>query len=328
MNRILAVATLGMLACLQGIASAEERLPGPVVDAAWLAAHREKVRVLDVGSTPESFVKAPVYAKPGSEGGQPILEEAAGHIAGAVLVDPASLRVEREIDGRKVKAMLPTAEAFTTMVRSWGVQQGEALVVVPLGATTADVDDATRLYWQFKVYGHDNIAILDGGLTGWLVEGRAWSVEAAATPEPGNWEAGPLRVDLFAGMETVESALVAGDVQLVDGRELHQFYGLSRRSTVAAGGHLPGAHALPPELVTRQVGGAARFLKAADYQRLLVAQGIAPEAPSITYCNTGHLASGAWFVMHEIVGNPRVALYDGSMHEWTQAGRPVQSPLN
>ncbi|MFZ8886833.1 MAG: sulfurtransferase [Steroidobacteraceae bacterium] len=328
MNRILAVAAMGMLACLQGTASAGEPLPGPVVDAAWLASHLDQVRVLDVGSTPESFVRAPVYATPAGEGARPLLEEAAGHLAGAVLVDPASLRVEREIDGRKVKAMLPTPEAFTALARSWGVQQGEPLVVVPLGATTADVDDATRLYWQFKVYGHDNIAILDGGLTGWLAEGRPWSVEAAVTPEAGNWQAGPLRVDLFAGMEAVEAALAASDVQLVDGRDMSQFYGLSRRSSVTAGGHLPGARALPPELVTRQVGGAARFLKAEEYRGVLQAQGIAPEAASITYCNTGHLASGAWFVMHEIVGNPKVALYDGSMHEWTTAGRPVQSPLN
>jgi len=326
MKKMLAVAATGLLACLQGTALAEASLPGPVVDAAWLAENLGKVKVLDVGSTPESFVRAPQFSQP--EGARPVLDEAAGHIAGAVLVDPATLRVDREIDGRKVKAMLPTAEAFTALVRSWGVQSGEALVVVPLGASTADVDDATRLYWQFKVYGHDNVAVLDGGLTGWLAEGRPWSVAAPVAPEAGNWEAGPLRADLFAGMETVEAALAASDVQLVDGRDMSQFYGLSRRSSVKAGGYLPGARPLPPELVTRQAGGAARFLKPDEYRRLLLAQGITPDAPSITYCNTGHLASGAWFVMHEIVGNPKVALYDGSMHEWTHAGRPVESPLN
>ena len=51
--------------------------------------------------------------------------------------------------------------------------------------------------------------------------------------------------------------------------------------------------------------------------------GISSQQPTIAYCNTGHLASGAWFVMSEMVGNPNTRLYDGSMHQWTLEKRPT-----
>jgi thiosulfate/3-mercaptopyruvate sulfurtransferase len=56
---------------------------------------------------------------------------------------------------------------------------------------------------------------------------------------------------------------------------------------------------------------------------VFAAQGIDANAPSVSYCNTGHMAAGSWFIQSEILGNPQVRLYDGSMHEWTTLGRPV-----
>ena len=51
--------------------------------------------------------------------------------------------------------------------------------------------------------------------------------------------------------------------------------------------------------------------------------GVKTDAKTITYCNSGHLASGGWFMMHELMGNKNVKLYDGSMHEWTLEKHPV-----
>jgi thiosulfate/3-mercaptopyruvate sulfurtransferase len=65
------------------------------------------------------------------------------------------------------------------------------------------------------------------------------------------------------------------------------------------------------------------------YTALLNASGIKPGAPSISYCNSGHLAAGPWFVMSELVGNKSTKLYDGSLYLWTLEGRPtVGVPLN
>ena len=69
----------------------------------------------------------------------------------------------------------------------------------------------------------------------------------------------------------------------------------------------------------------ARMLPAATYRDVFKASGVDPQGPAITYCNTGHLASGAWFVMSEVLGNKQTKLYDGSMHEWTLEKRPLQS---
>lgn len=88
---------------------------------------------------------------------------------------------------------------------------------------------------------------------------------------------------------------------------LPQFYGTSKALTLDGFGHVAGAKSLAPELLTRS------------------AAGIDPKAPGVAYCNTGHLASGAWFVMSEILGNRSTRLYDGSMSQWTREKRPVVS---
>jgi len=68
----------------------------------------------------------------------------------------------------------------------------------------------------------------------------------------------------------------------------------------------------------------------ATYRGLMSGQGIDPAAPAITYCNSGHLSSGPWFVLAEVLGNQRTRLYDGSLHEWTLEKRPLAGgvPLN
>ena len=75
--------------------------------------------------------------------------------------------------------------------------------------------------------------------------------------------------------------------------------------------------------MVKSSGGAVTFLSPATYSGLMSAQGIDPAAPAITYCNSGHLSSGRWFVLSELLGNKQAKLYDGSLHEWTLQKRPV-----
>jgi thiosulfate/3-mercaptopyruvate sulfurtransferase len=70
-------------------------------------------------------------------------------------------------------------------------------------------------------------------------------------------------------------------------------------------------------LMTKTAGGAVKFLSPNTYRALLTAQGVDTAAPSISYCNSGHLSSGPWFLMSELLGNKSAKLYDGSLHEWT-----------
>ena len=58
---------------------------------------------------------------------------------------------------------------------------------------------------------------------------------------------------------------------------------------------------------------------------MMRAKGLNPDVPTVTYCDSGHLSTGQWFIMHELLGNKNVKQYDGSMHEWTKLKKPVEA---
>ncbi|UCE30743.1 MAG: sulfurtransferase [Burkholderiales bacterium] len=297
------------------------RVPGPLVDPGWLAANLEQVTVIDVGSSPESFVGRPRFARE-PQGLRQVLVEVGGRIPGARLADPATMRRSRRIGGRSVDFMLPERDDFEAYMRALGARDDRPIIVAPMGSDAVDVDTAARLYWQLRYYGETNVALLDGGLIGWILAGGKVESGPARAPVAGSWTAKAERDELLANSEAVAQASLGGGEQLVDTRSLSQYYGMTRRPYVSAAGHIAGARVYPPELLTR-ADGVARFLPVGRYRDLLRAQGIDPDAPAITYCNSGHLSAGVWFVMSELLGNRKARMYDGSMHQWTAEGRPV-----
>lgn len=232
------------------------------------------------------------------------------------------------IDGKKIKYLIPEKADFEKIIQAVGINSDKPIILVPVGLDISDVDEALRAYWQFKVYGEDNIAVLDGGMAGWLAEGRDYVVNPSAKTA-GNWTAKAERKELIANSEQVASASKSGKVSLVDARQPAQFFGLSKRDYVGAYGHIAGAKELAPELLAKTSKGALYFWDKNTYNALLTANGINPKSPAISYCNSGHLAAGGWFVMSELVGNKSTKLYDGSLYLWTLEGRPlVGVPLN
>lgn len=304
-------------------------LPGPVVDAAWLAANLDAVQVVDVRSNARSFTTAPEFEKD-PKTGKSTLVEPGGHIAGSRLIEMRHMRTDRQIGGNTVKYMIPERAVFEKAIQAAGVDAGKPIVLVPVGVDVADVDDALRVYWQLKVYGEDRVAVLDGGLAGWLVDGRPVVTDAAA-PRNGTWVASADRTDRYmAGSEDVSRAIASRGATLVDGRDAKQFHGLVRRDYVATPGHIEGARLYPTDLMFRSAGGALRFYRPDTYRALMAAQGIDPAREAITYCNSGQYASGPWFVMSELLGNRTTRLYDGSLHQWTLEKRPTVGavPIN
>ncbi len=298
-------------------------LPGPVVDGNWLAQHANEVQIVDIRSDTYTFTSQPVYENDTKTGAN-VLVEPAGHIAGSVLVDPKTIRVTRKIGELSVKYMLPEKADFEATMQQAGVNKDKPLVIVSYGMNFADVNDAARLYWQLKYFGEKNMAILDGGLTAWMKDGHAVT-SAPAPATKGNWVARGEVKALLAGSDDVANAVKDKQTQLVDARALPQYYGLSKRDYVYAYGHIPGARPFSPELMIRSEGGSAKFLTADTYKSLLSQSGIDPAGPAITYCNSGHLSAGAWFILSELLGNPKASLYDGSLHEWTLEKRPMES---
>jgi len=294
-------------------------VPGPLVDPEWLAENLDDVVVLQTTASEEAFTLAPEYYTD-EETGQTFVTRVSGHIPGARFVDyRGKVRVDRDFDGITVKSVVPSQEDWVSLARSLGVNEGDAIVIVSDGLSSGDVTSATRTYWTFKYFGHDNMAILDGGLARWLDEGY----EAQTQPqqvEMGDWDVIEVRDQLLAHKDDVKQASKTGERQLIDGRSYQQFLGLSKSGSVEQAGHVPNAKPYPIELYTRADGASAKFLPVASYESLMKANGINVNEPSITYCNTGNVASAPWFILHELMGNHDVSLYDASLHEYTMDG--------
>lgn len=288
-------------------------VPGPLVETGWLAKHSKQVVILDVRKDVKSFTAKPIMAR-NKKSGKLVVKKVGAHIPGAVLVNYSKIRVNRERDGMKLEKIIPLKSDFESFVQALGVDKNSSIVIVSKGENNLDMTMATRLYWQLKYYGHDNMAILNGGMNQWLQEKRSISNKASKAKK-GNWVATAERNEMLATNKEVAAGLKSG-TQMVDNRPLSQYLGVYKKSYVYKKGHLPGAKSYPNELFV--TNGTAKFHSVAKLRDLSKSMGIDTGAETITYCNSGHLATGGWFIMHELMGNKNVRMFDGSMHEWTK----------
>jgi thiosulfate/3-mercaptopyruvate sulfurtransferase len=286
-------------------ARADRVTPGPVVDAAWLARHQDEVAVLDVRRDLEGFAE--------------------GHIPGAVPVGWDAVRTSRTIDGVPLDKVRLGPARFQELMRAAGLDAGEPVVVTSPGQAAGQITTQARLYWQLTYYGHDDVAILDGGNAAWRAAGHALA-RGPADPRPGDYQAGAPDPSVLARAADVAAAQRDGSAQLVDNRPPAYFLGLEQASYVGAAGHVPGAVNVPFSLNVSAKGPAT--LRDAEALRAVYAyQGVPDSRPAIAYCNSGHVSALTWFVLSEVLGNPQARLFDGSMHAWTKdASRPVVNP--
>ena len=164
------------------------------------------------------------------------------------------------------------------------------------------------------------MAILNGGTAQWMKDKRKTSRKESKVKK-GNWVATAERSDILATSVDVEAAMKA-NTQLVDTRPISLYLGTWRKkSYVFANGHIPGAKSYPNELLTTNM--PAKFVDVSTAKSLMEQMGISSDKQAVTYCNSGHLATGSWFVMSELMGNKNVKMYDGSMHQWTLEKRDV-----
>ena len=129
---------------LSSVSHAASQLPGPLVDAYWLADNIDDVVVLDVRKDIDSYTSE-------------------GHISGAVLVNVKKVRVTRTIDGQELTRMMPGPEDFAAFMSAHGVSNDSTVVLTHRGEKAGNVAGAARLYWQLRYYGFDSVALLDGG---------------------------------------------------------------------------------------------------------------------------------------------------------------------
>ena len=235
----------------------------------------------------------------------------AGHIPGAIHSDylKDGWRVGR--DG--VVGLLPEADQFQSLARRLGVSDDTHVVVVPAGVSSTDFGSAARAYWTFKVFGHNNVSILDGGFAGWR-DYAPGNIETGTfvAPEPGNFIA-KFNPEFYVGTSDVAAfATNPGQALLVDGRTDEQFYAGGKHPKAAKAGRIPSAVLMDQDKAYSPDGNR---LKSRDELASIYSD--LGDKTIVSYCNTGHWAATNWFVMSEILGQKNVKLYDGSMVEWT-----------
>lgn len=315
---------LALLGLSVGTAGAIER-PGALVETGWLAEHLDEVVLLDVRMEPRSFGAALDPADVGLFAATP-LHGVMGHIPGSQAVPWDSLFGKVTEEGKALIGMLPDVQHFTGLMRNAGVNDDSLVVVSGRFADVKELAAGARLYWTLKVFGHDKVALLNGGVAKWAMEKRALSHTATRVSAPGNFTARGRNDDLLATQQEVETALARGAAQLLDARALDLYLGLTYNRTFVparAKGHIPGAKLLPAKLVADRLGPAVLY-PPDEIRAAARAMGVNPDAPAITYCNSGVLCSLTWFALHEVLGNPDVQVYDGAMHQWSSdPARPV-----
>lgn len=239
-----------------------------------------------------------------------------GHIPGAVnlrwrddLQDP----VERDVVGR---------HAFERLLGSRGI--GNETRVVLYG----DKDNwfAAYAYWYLKLYGHENVVILDGGRQKWIDEGRPLTLDPPESPET-EYVARPRDDSIRAYRRQVLAALGDPRNALVDVRSPAEYAGHLiappgyDQEGAQRPGHIPTAVSIPWMSAVRDDG---TFKTAGALRDLYSGRGVVPEKSVIVYCRIGERSAHTWFVLHELLGYPDVRNYDGS---WTEWGSLVDAPI-
>ncbi|HBE93334.1 MAG TPA: hypothetical protein DDW55_12755, partial [Gammaproteobacteria bacterium] len=249
-----------------------------------------------------------------------------GHIADAVLVNAKKVRVTRTIDGLELTRMLPDRKHFEKFMSEHGVSSNSTVVITHKGETPGDVASAARLYWQLRYYGFDSVALLGGGNKNW-VEGLEELTTDSQPVVEGKFVVKGERPDIYATTTQVEQAHKSGSHTLVDTRPLRFHIGLDKRDYVYAYGHIPGSRNFPYKLMHPEKGIAV-YLPVEEMKAAFSALHIDPAASIILNCNSAYECSSVWFLLHELMGNQHVRIYDGSLHEWTKdASHPMTIQL-
>ena len=241
---------------------------------------------------------------PGS-GRDPRTEFAEGHIPGAVFFDIDAI-CDPETD---LPHMVPPAEIFAETVSELGIGNNDRLVVYDAPGSMA----AARGWWTFRIFGHLDVAILDGGLEKWAAEGR--SVEKGpATPDRSRFAA---RFDgsRVRSLEDMLENLASHREQVVDNRGAGRFHGREPEPRPAKKlGHIPNSINIPfADFIDPQNFGTWKSVD--EIARVFEQAGIDLSRPITASCGSGVTACATAFAAG-LLGHDHVAVYDGSWAEW------------
>ena len=237
------------------------------------------------------------------------------HIPGAVFFD---------IDGIKDEAsdlphMIPSVQHFQDAMQNLGLNAGQQVVVYD----NSPFLSSARAWWMLRFFGHQAVAVLDGGGRSWKAVGGTLTDKVFDLPK-GTFQTGASAKADVITFDELEQAVRTGLAdQIVDARAAERFYGIAPepRSGLRAG-HIPGSLNLPISNILDNITGK---LKSADeLSQLFTEAGLEMEQPAVTTCGSGVTAAGLTLAL-AVLGKTDVRLYDGSWSEWGASNAPIET---
>jgi thiosulfate/3-mercaptopyruvate sulfurtransferase len=303
---LLNLALLGSSIILAGTAWAAE----PLVDAAWVKDNIGKPGVVFIDFRPKA-----VYLR--------------AHIPGAVHSQYGGPKSQWRITKDGVPGIVKDPAEIGSHLGSLGIDNTTHIVLVPNGKSSSDMDVGTRAYWTLQLLGHDEISILNGGMTSYLSAVDANKKpsnpleKGLAKPDAKAFKVS-LRSEMLLSADDVDAMSQKGIV-MVDNRPADQYLGVNKHGKSKNFGTIPGALNMSQGWMTKS--GSGSFRDGSVLKKLYAAQGVPVSGEQVSFCNTGHWASVGWFVSHEILGNKQAKMYDGSMTDWTIKGKMVEQKI-
>jgi thiosulfate/3-mercaptopyruvate sulfurtransferase len=271
--------------------------PEMLVDTAWVAAHSSdpNVRLVEVDVDTAAY------------------EE--GHIPGAIAWNWTT-----ELCDTVQRDIIPK-DAFEQLMMGSGVGNGTQVILY------GDNNNwfAAWALWQMKIYGHQDVRLMNGGRKKWVAEGRELTKQVPEITQT-TYKAQAPDLCLRAFLPEVQQAMANKAAALVDVRSPKEYTGEilappGLPETCQRGGHIPGAKSIPWGEACNEDG---TFKSANELQALYQGRGITADGPVVAYCRIGERSSHTWFVLKYLLGYPNVKNYDGS---WTEWGNLVRAPV-
>jgi thiosulfate/3-mercaptopyruvate sulfurtransferase len=237
-----------------------------------------------------------------------------GHLAGAVKLDWKTDLQDQ------VRRDFVNKEQFEALLGAKGIGNDDTVVLY--GGNNNWF--ASYAYWYFKLYGHENVKLLDGGRKKWELDGRELSKDTVQRPAT-SYTAKEQDLSIRAFRDEVLDSI--GKQNLVDVRSPDEFSGkllapahLPQEQS-QRGGHIPSALNVPWSKAANEDG---TFKSDEELRALYADQGLDGAKDTIAYCRIGERSSHTWFALHELLGHQNVKNYDGS---WTEYGSLVGVPI-
>ena len=274
--------------------------PEALVGTEWLAAHLgdRRIRIVD------SSFKLPGITPTAREDYDRV------HIPGAVFFDIDDICEP----GTSLPHMIPSTDLFARKVGALGIGDDDRVVVYD----SVGLSSAGRAWWMLRMFGHPDVALLDGGLPKWRAEGRPLGA-AVSSPPPRRFTA---RFDpsLVRDKRALIDNLATRREQVIDARAAGRFDGTTPEVRPSLrSGHIPHSRNVPYELVTDP--NTRRLRSADELTRLFRDAGVALDRPIVTSCGSGVSAGVLTLALYRL-GVTDTALYDGSWSEWGQVSGP------